>query len=484
MAAGSPLRTKASAIIAFICEYLHDVVWDPLSYALHDVRDTMVERHRVFAQRALPPVAIWTIVLTFAGHGVRNLLGWWGFGIVAALTLVVASALFVIAGRRLLLRRIPLLPATFVLWCTLSVLWSQYPLETSVASMMSIATTLGGLLIAIAFPLRELLDIFTAGFKWILSLSLALELFVEIFVGHRIPPFYMRDWPYVADSQYWVNALLFEGGPIQGFVGNRNPLAFVALLCLLCVILIWLDRREKTLSSLVWIAVCITVLALTRSATVIIASLICATVLLAALGLRLLKPPMRRYVFIVLLAMAALSVVVSFFAHEHISDWTNRSSDLSGRGLIWSRLFNLWERHPILGWGWIMYWAPWIPMFRRLVVRGDGTPTMSAHNAYIEALFQTGIIGAAILIIAVIAVSGSVIHVAYSNISRSYLTLAPMLLVCALVVQSFTESRLISEGNWVLFVAIATWLVVRVYPMRATAKEPLIAVHEGDRDAV
>ena len=46
-----------------------------------------------------------------------------------------------------------------------------------------------------------------------------------------------------------------------------------------------------------------------------------------------------------------------------------------------------------------MYWEPWIPLFQTLVIRPDGTPTMSAHNAYVEALFQTGIVGALLIVV-------------------------------------------------------------------------------------
>ncbi|WP_257210756.1 hypothetical protein [Actinomyces ruminis] len=36
--------------------------------------------------------------------------------------------------------------------------------------------------------------------------------------------------------------------------------------------------------------------------------------------------------------------------------------------------------------------------------------------------------------------------------------LLPALLMTALTVQSFTESRLLSEGNWVVICALGTWL--------------------------
>ncbi|WP_237564391.1 O-antigen ligase family protein [Actinomyces sp. 432] len=121
-------------------------------------------------------------------------------------------------------------------------------------------------------------------------------------------------------------------------------------------------------------------------------------------------------------------------------------------------MLDLWEEHTILGWGWIMYWVPWLPVFATLVVRPDGTPTMSAHNAYIEALFQTGVVGAALVVVLVLLLLFRSFRLALRNIDSDASVLLPALVMTALTVQSFTESRLLSEGNWVVVCALGTWL--------------------------
>ncbi|MCD4550147.1 O-antigen ligase family protein [Schaalia sp. lx-260] len=435
---------------------------EPVCLALVDIRDTMVERHTERAEKLLPVCAVWAFFLTFGGQGIRNLVGWFAFAAIAALSLLILAALFVTAGRQLSLRRLPMLPCAFVALCCLSVVWSHFPLETVAASMLSVATTVTGIFLAVAFPLRELLSYLISALKWILGTSLALELFVEVFVGHRIAPVYMWSWEHIPEMYYWVNSLLFEGGPIQGIVGNRNPLAFIALLCLIGVVLTWLDTRTHTLGTVVWSSICLLVLALTRSATVLLALLACLAVGVGALILRRVDVKYRFRALVFLLVCAMLIAIGSLFFHDHISEFVARSPDMSGRGVIWERLLRLWALHPFVGWGWVMYWPPWIPMFKNLVVRADGTPTMSAHNSYIEALFQTGILGAVIVIAAVVIVAFRIFYCAYVNLDKSLYFLLPAVLMVALIVQSFTESRLLSEGNWVLFVAFATWLVVRV----------------------
>ena len=106
-------------------------------------------------------------------------------------------------------------------------------------------------------------------------------------------------------------------------------------------------------------------------------------------------------------------------------------------------------------------WPPWLPLFKNLVVRPDGTPTMQAHNAYIEALFQTGIVGLMLLAFAVLWVMIRIFRVALRDLESDLIPVLAAVLMLAMFVQSFTESRLLTEGNWVLFVAFATWLKVR-----------------------
>ena len=153
---------------------------------------------------------------------------------------------------------------------------------------------------------------------------------------------------------------------------------------------------------------------------------------------------------------------------------------MTGRAEIWHRVLALWSMHPLTGWGWIMYWVPWLPMFRYLVVRPDGTPTMQAHNAYVEALFQTGLIGAVVLVIGVVWVLANVFRTAVRDLDSDIMSLLPALLMTAMFIQSFTESRLLSEGNWVLFVALGTWLTVRA--RTAEIRVPAAATSSRGRD--
>ena len=251
------------------------------------------------------------------------------------------------------MRRIPTTIAAFVLWSSLSVIWSFYPFETIMASALMSATSIAGVLIAVAFPPRELLDILTRSLQWMIGLSLGLELYVALVLQERLAPLYMREWEHIPDSYYWIHGLLLEGGPIQGVFANRNPLAFGAALLLLCIVFQHLQQRSSWRRTALWAGMSLGTLALTRSATVMVCLAACMVVMSVGLSLRSVPSAQRRHVLrgvgIVVLACALLAVIYS----DPIFGLLGRSSDMTGRGVIWERLLALWSERPILGWGWI-----------------------------------------------------------------------------------------------------------------------------------
>jgi len=321
-----------------------------------------------------------------------------------------------------------------------------------------LATTTTGVLLACGLSLRQFTDALSRALEATLVLSFLLELYVALVLREPLVPIYMKDWEEVPPSYIWVEGNIFQGGPIQGIVGNRNPLAFIALLTLICVVVRWRDYRLRLPNFLIWSALSIMTLILTGSATVIVAAVVCGIVMLFLWLLRHVPVALRTTVIV---AASTLGVAVIVFAigwHSQVTALLGRSPDMTGRWEIWLKVIDLWEQHTFLGWGWIMYWVPWIPMFGTLVIRPDGTPTLSAHNAYIEALFQTGVVGASMIVVLVLTLLIRSFRLAVRYLDSDASVLLPALLMTAMVVQSMTESRLLSEGNWVTVCALGTWL--------------------------
>ena len=74
----------------------------------------------------------------------------------------------------------------------------------------------------------------------------------------------------------------------------------------------------------------------------------------------------RDYVFVArerILSAKSYQVAAAVGLHSQVTAALGRSTDMSGRWEIWQRVLELWEDHTILGWGWIMYWVPWLPVF-------------------------------------------------------------------------------------------------------------------------
>ena len=156
------------------------------------------------------------------------------------------------------------------------------------------------------------------------------------------------------------------------------------------------------------------------------------------------------YVSLTVVGLAALAGGLAFRAQ--VLGLLGKSSDLTNRTQIWQDVSALAQERPVFGWGWVSYWVPWVKPFDNLA-ENNGIRQLHAHNAWIDVWFQLGIIG--------LIVFGALI---VSTLSRSWLfavdrpqvspgtqgdyssaSLLPLLLLVALIVQSFAESRLLVE---------------------------------------
>lgn len=117
-------------------------------------------------------------------------------------------------------------------------------------------------------------------------------------------------------SSYWVDGLIFHGGPIQGFPGNRNPLAFVALLLAICLVLRYMQTRRALPSTLAWLAACAAVFLLTQSATVSLSTAGCFIVIAALVVQRRVPVRLRLRVVGIFAAVGILAAIGAFFARR------------------------------------------------------------------------------------------------------------------------------------------------------------------------
>ncbi|MGH3703039.1 MAG: O-antigen ligase family protein [Agromyces sp.] len=434
------------------------------------------DRRHAFAG-AYATFALFTVL---AGQFWRNLLGWWGFGIIAAIVLVGAIVLVAQVRPTWNWRRVPKSTLVFVLLATASIAWSFYPGASALGVGIILATTFTAIALVLCLSWTQFVRSLGGALKWVLALSLAFELWVAVFVGGPLLPNF-PDFEVTGEKLpmafYWSRGLLFDGGPIEGIVASRNLLAMVALLGLVVFGAMLAAGSVRRTSGIVWIVVAGVVFALTRSATVVLVAVIVLVALGFALWARRVGPDRRRGVYWTAGATLVASVALLIGLWDRLLDLFGKSEDLTGRFDIWNSVIGLATERPWFGWGWVGYWVPWVEPFEGLAVR-KGVTYLQAHNAWLDVWMQLGVIG-------VIAFASIVIGALWRSwflavdrpmdasgrpLPHSAAALVPLLLLVALIGQSFAESRLLIESGWLLLIAIA-WSTKR----RQWEHEPLPA---------
>ena len=264
---------------------------------------------------------------------------------------------------------------------------------------------------------------------------------------------------------YWSRGLLFHGGQIQGIQGNSNLLAMVALLALVVFGIQLADRtvRRGTAHHLAGRRRALT-FALTRSSTVIARRArhrrSCWLRPLDAPGGP--RPPDARSTSRPRgSSWWSLGLGIAFASR--IPALLGKSEDLTGRLTIWNQVIGLAQQRPVFGWGWVSYWAPWVKPFEGLAKRnGVGLPPgaqrvarrlAAARDRRARDLHPAGAHHARTQLVP--RRGPPAIRACGRAEPYTALTLLPLLLLAALIAQSFAESRLLIEAGWALLVVLA-----------------------------
>jgi len=358
---------------------------------------------------------------------------------------------------------------------SLSIIWSFYPGATAIGIISTGATLFVGVVMAHAVSLEQLLRSLAVALRWIIGLSLAFELVVATVFQRPVLPLWVSYEEPIPRAFYWSRALLFDGGRIQGIPGNANMLAFAALIAVIVFTIQLAGRRVSLAAGWGWLGAAMFILALTRSSTALIAGIAAVGVVAVLLLARSLamRGRLTLYGLTALGTVGALTLALIF--RDTLLDLLDRSDDLTGRLDIWTAVAGLIEQRPMLGWGWVSYWAPWVEPFDDLVVI-RGVTYLQAHNAWLDVLLQLGWVGLAVFTILIVTtgtrvLSWSVDAPLGNPALTSALRLLPALLLTVLVVHSLAESRLLVEAGLMLLVylAVASRLRGVTLPVRTTA---------------
>lgn len=385
------------------------------------------------------------VIWLFSGQGFRYLLGVWGYA-VASVGVAALSALSLNVPRCA-----PRLLLAFVTLALMSTLWSFTPLVTFTAALVLVLTTYLALAATATWSPSELLRIVRPGLLVSVVGGLMFEVFVALHGGPLASPTHSFQALAAASPDaspvYWSDGLLLRGGPIQGFVGNRNPEG--ALGAMLLALSVWSGRGWQKWTGIVAGAL---TMVLTRSATVTIIAAFLVILSAGVLLTRVSSPKWRPAVSKTVIAAVAAASVLSVKYRDTLFGLLDRSPDFTNRADIWRRVAQLAMQKPE-GWGWVSQWPVWQWPYATIASFG-GHPVTHAHNAYLDVWLQLGVLGAGVFLVLVVRLASNM----WRSVERDGWgsptdMVAWMMLGAILVLTGLTESRLLIEGYWWAFTA-------------------------------
>ncbi|WP_084037913.1 O-antigen ligase family protein [Demequina sp. NBRC 110053] len=411
---------------------------------------------RLASERGQAAVGVWLVVLLVSGQGFRYLMGLPAFAALAAATIAAVVVSYRPSWREL---RPPLLVGAFVGLAALSVLWSSTRLVTLVAAVLLATITVVAIITARGATATEFMFRLFRGLQLSLAIGIVFELFIAVlFLGTVSPA--VNDLVALGGDAggvkfvAWSEGRLFEGGPIQGFVGNRNPFGAIAITLAIVTFVLMLERRIGRVEG--WITLCAAgfVHLFTQSATVTAAAVYLVALTLGALAIRRVSFRWKRVLSFAILAVSAVGAILTIRFSEGIFRILGRDSDLTSRTEIWEDVLEYALMRPE-GWGFVGYWPIWQYPYSEIGTEVKWVRPTHAHNAFLDVWLQLGLIGLVLLVAMVLLLFGSTWRlVERAGMGDTYIPLGWVLLTVFLSMQALTESRLLVESGWYLLVAL------------------------------
>ena len=315
----------------------------------------------------------------------------------------------------------------FVGWMLFSTIWATSSSNTVFESVTLVLTCSVGLYVARSFRLIEQLGLF--------------------FVAMQ--PGLIFSW--YAVRQNWSGSVQPEDGDWVGIYFNRNSLAPPAALGLLAAsALLWivLVRRPKW-----WIAFALILLATTffdsyllvrsGSLTSVGAIIVFGLVWLFWTVIRwwqrrqnISPRQMLRVVYTSFLFGTVFLTWLGFRFQSTLLERLGREIDFNGREVLWRFSWSGFKDRPIIGWGWMSAWRTQA-FFRDREFWWALTNNYWSHSAMMDVLLGGGIIGAALLLVAIIWSGARQLGSVCSEISGQWAFAATWFVIAASTQESF-----------------------------------------------
>jgi exopolysaccharide production protein ExoQ len=310
----------------------------------------------------------------------------------------------------------------------ISTAWSIDPGITLKRAFGLFGTTAFGYYIVSRFKLADFVDIFGLTCSIVIALSL-LAVFLAPSIG------VMQD---------------DHAGAWRGIFNHKNVFGefmAIAIVTFATILLSKTWRRGIAATALLFAIFCIIE---SRSVTAWLASLVVAF----ALGLAVLfRRGVRGRRAALVIGAAALVVAAALLANGNDSQallgLLGRDDTLTGRVDFWPEVVQAISFHPLLGYGYGAFWLP-NGAFSYFIHSGD-IPA-HAHDGYLQASLDLGILGSGIGVFAVLIAMRRGAALLGQALPRHFMW--PFLMTVYFVVVNLTESSIATYNNfnWVMFV--------------------------------
>ncbi|WP_029430302.1 O-antigen ligase [Blastococcus sp. URHD0036] len=281
------------------------------------------------------------------------------------------------------LRRPSLALTGFIAWCAVTVAWSVAPGQTVRGVLITAATSLALCSLAARLPRLTVVR----------ALATALQLLIGL------------GWVmYLALPAVGTEQEAYHSGAWTGLFAQRNNAAFVLALAALTFLFLALSPEAPGRgSSLAWTAVALITLTAAESGTGLAVTTVCALLMLAVTHARHWSRSAKGLALGVLGAAAAAVALNVAATVEFVTGLLGRDDTLTGRTVIWAAVEPYIAARPDVGYGWQALWTPDSVETRAMWATAH-FDFPHAHNSYLDALAQTGIVGLVLLLLAVLGV--------------------------------------------------------------------------------
>jgi len=324
----------------------------------------------------------------------------------------------------------------FLVWCGVTLAWSVTPGQTVRGVLITVASALAVSSLASQLSRAEVYRALAGALKILIVSSWLLYLAVP--ASGREQEAYHR-------------------GALTGVFVQRNAAAFVLAVAVLTFIFMAASphfRRRRRSAG--WAAVALLALVATESGTGLAVTVSCALLMLGARWIHRWSRIAKQSAVALLAGAAAAVALNASSAVSFITGLLGRDATLTGRTLIWEAVGRYIRERPWTGYGWGALWTQ-DSLMTRVMWSKAGFRFPHAHNAYLDALVQCGIVGLVLIMLvcaSVLLKAGSGVLSGRDGVWPTW----PIVVILCLLLYAISEQSYMGYFGWLL-VVLASVLV-------------------------